>query len=203
MAALAAQNLLPGEGGNVDLGPVDVVGEDSRGGVCEGQAFTVGRDPVGVRNAHARGGAVPGEEHVVGPVDLVEVGQLAVIGAEHGGFQLELLDGVGNPALTEAFPGQRGHAAGAEHGPHGHLEGAGVRTGDDTDAMRIGQLQNFAHQIDAIRKARLADLGAVRAAESFGVQFFGGISGRLGAGTGREVRTRRFARGYANNISHF
>ena len=61
---------------------------------------------------------------------------------------------------------------------------------------KIGKtrLQHFAHQVDAVLQARLADLGAVRAAERFGCQFVGGISGRLGAGTGRKVRTRRLAR---------
>src|ERR1700753_3558070 len=55
-----------------------------------------------------------------------------------------------------------------------------------TMPMRCVQGQHFAHQVDAVLQPRLADLGAVRAAQRFGGEFLGGISGRLGAGTGRE-----------------
>ena len=41
-------------------------------------------------------------------------------------LELELLGDVRHPALAEALPGQRIDAARAQHGPHGHLEGAGV-----------------------------------------------------------------------------
>ena len=47
----------------------------------------------------------------------------------------------------------------------------------------VGQLQHFAHQIDAQRKARLADLGAVRAAERRVGEAPGCPAGTLGAGT--------------------
>ena len=124
---LAAQRLLPGEGGDIDLVPGDGLGEHRRGGVGEGEAGAVGGDPVAVRHAHARGGAVPGEQHVAAEIDLGEIGQLAVLGLEDAQVgELELLGDVRHPALAEALPGQRIDAALAQHGPHGHLEGAGV-----------------------------------------------------------------------------
>jgi hypothetical protein len=67
-----------------------------------------------------------------------EIRQLAVIGAEHPRLQLQLLHRVGHPALAEAFPGEAGDRAGAEHGPHRQLEGAGIRARDDADAAEPG-----------------------------------------------------------------
>lgn len=140
MRTLAAQHLLPREGRDIDLVPRQVIGEHRAGRVGEGQALAVVGDPVAVGHAHARGGAVPGEEDVVRPVDRIQVRDLAVIGAQDGGIELQLLDRVGHPALTEAFPGERGDGAGAEHGPHRHLERAGVGAGDDADAVGVGEL---------------------------------------------------------------
>src|SRR3546814_7097920 len=60
------------------------------------------------------GGAVPGEQHVIRPIDAVEIGNPAVIGAQHVRFELQLLDRVGDPTFTEAFPRQRGDAARAQ-----------------------------------------------------------------------------------------
>ena len=51
---LPAQHLLPGEGGDIDLRPVDRLREDGRGGIGEGEPAALGRDPVAVGNAHAR-----------------------------------------------------------------------------------------------------------------------------------------------------
>src|SRR3546814_14256452 len=77
--------------------------------------------------ANAAGGAVPGEQDVVRPVDLGQVGKLAVIGAEDRRVELELLGGIGDPAFAEALPRQRRDRTGAEHRPHRHLNGAGDR----------------------------------------------------------------------------
>ena len=82
-----------------------------------------------------------------------KVGQVAIIGADHGRVELQLLDRVGHPALAETLPRQRGHRPLAQHRPHRQLEGAGVGTGDDADAMRVGKLEHFAHQVDAIGRA--------------------------------------------------
>jgi hypothetical protein len=73
VTAFAAQHLLPGERGDVDLVPRNVIGEHAAGGVGESQAFAISRDPFAVGNADARSRAVPGEQDVVGPVDLVEI----------------------------------------------------------------------------------------------------------------------------------
>ena len=199
MAAFAAQHFLPRERGNVDLVPVDVVSEHGAGSVGKRQAFAVRRDEIGIGHAHARRGAVPCEQHVVRPVDGSKVRDLAVIGAQDRGFELELLDRVGNPTFTEAFPRQRGHRTSAQHRPHRHFEGAGIRARHDADAVRVGKLQHLAHQVDAVGQTRLADLGAMRATKRFGGELVGGISGRLGAGTGREERARRLARRNTNS----
>ena len=53
VGALAAQHLLPGEGDDVELGEVEVLGEDGRGGVADREALAVVRDPV-ARRARAR-----------------------------------------------------------------------------------------------------------------------------------------------------
>ena len=98
---------------------------------------------------------------------LREVGQLAVGGLDDAGVvELELLDHVGDPAFAEAFPGQHVDAAGAEHRPQRHLDGAGIGGGHDADAVIGGHVQQLAGQVDGELQARLAELGAVRAAEA-------------------------------------
>ncbi|PAV92650.1 hypothetical protein WR25_16934 [Diploscapter pachys] len=158
MTALATQHLLPAERRDIDLRPVDIISEHAAGRVGEGQALAGFRDKVRVRHADAAGGAVPGEQHVVRPVDLAEVGQLAIIGADDGGVDLELLDGIRHPAFTEAFPRERGHGSRAQHRPHRHLERARVAARHDADAVRVRQVKQLAHQVDAILQALLADL---------------------------------------------
>jgi hypothetical protein len=60
---LAAQRLLPGEGDDVELGPVEPARTRPRS--RRRSSGPRGRpDPVGVGDAHARGGAVPGEDDV-------------------------------------------------------------------------------------------------------------------------------------------
>ena len=82
MRGFAAQHLLPGEGHDIELGPVELLRERRRGGVADGQAFAVGRDPVGVGHAHAGGGAVPGEDDVGVGSTLREVGDFAIAGMQ-------------------------------------------------------------------------------------------------------------------------
>ncbi|MBU2168351.1 MAG: SOS response-associated peptidase family protein, partial [Alphaproteobacteria bacterium] len=91
VSTLAAEHFLPAESRDVDLVPWQVVSEHGAGRVGEGQAFADVGDPVAVRNAHAAGGAVPGEQHVVRPVDGAQVGELAVVGADDGRVELQLL----------------------------------------------------------------------------------------------------------------
>src|SRR5690606_16836103 len=80
--AFAAEHLLPREGRDIDLVPGNVVGEHRAGRVGETEAFAVVRNPVAVRHAHAGGGTIPGEQHVVRPVDLAQIRNLAIVGAQ-------------------------------------------------------------------------------------------------------------------------
>ena len=54
--AFPAEHFLPRESGHVDLGPVNLHGEGSAGGVVESQAFAGGGDPVQVRHTDTGGG---------------------------------------------------------------------------------------------------------------------------------------------------
>ena len=107
MTALAAQNLLPGEGGDIELGEVHVLRKSGRRGVADGEALAISRDEVGIRNAHARRGAVPGKDDVTVEIDGGEIRQEAVIGVELADIgKLQLLHHIGDPAGAKAFPGE-------------------------------------------------------------------------------------------------
>jgi hypothetical protein len=148
----------------------------------------VGGDEIGVRHAHARGGAVPGEDHVAVEIDGRKIRQLAVSGGDLAHVvELQLLDHVGDPAFAEALPGHHVGAAGAEHRPHRHLDGAGVRRRHDADAVVVGHAENFAGQVDRLLELGFADLGPVRAAESRVKERFGRPTGTLRAGTRRKT----------------
>ena len=188
----AAEHLLPGEGEDIDLVPGDLLRKHGRGRIDERKPFAICGNPVAVGHAHARGGAVPGEEHVAAEIDLGEVGQLAVVGLDGAQvFQLELLGGIRHPALAEAFPGQHVDAALTEHGPHGHLEGAGVGGGHDGAQVAGRKAEQRLGLVDGELEARLAFLGAVRAAEERVFEFLGGPAGALGAGAGGKMRECR------------
>jgi len=202
MTAFATEHFLPAEGRDVDLVPREVIGEHRARRVGKAQPFAVVGDPVAVRDADARSGAVPGEEHVVRPVDLGEVGYLAVIGANDGRIELELLRSIGDPALAEALPCERRDGPLPKHRPHRHFKSAGVGPRHDADAVGVGKLKHLAHQVDAIGEARLADLRTMRAAERFGSDFGGIPSGRLCAGAGREIGARR-AQLWRRHFSHY
>jgi hypothetical protein len=122
-----AQRLLPGEGGDIDLRPIDRLGEDGGRGIGKGEPAALQGNPVAVGHAHARRGAVPGEQHIALEIDALEVGQLAVLSLNDAQIlELQLLGGVGDPALAEAFPRQRINTTRAQHRPHGQLESARV-----------------------------------------------------------------------------
>ncbi len=200
MRAFAAEHFLPAEGRDVDLVPWQVIGEHRARRVGKAQSRAVFGDPVAIGHAHAARRAVPGEQYVIRPVDCRQIGQIAIIGTDHCGIDPELLHRVGHPAFAEAFPGEHGDGARAEHRPHRHFECAGIAAGDDADAVCIGQAQQFAHQVDASGKARLADGRAVRSSKAVGGEFPGGPARRLGARTGGKIGTRRTARGYYVHI---
>ena len=121
-------------------------------------------------------------------VDLVEVGKLAIIGARTiVASSLSCLTDVGHPAFAEALPGEHRHRPGAEHGPHRHLDRAGVGGGNDADAVAWRDAQHMPGQVDRMRQPRLAELRAVRAAERADGELRRRPARRLGAGTGREI----------------
>ena len=192
MRRLAAQHLLPGEGDDVELRPVEVLGEGRRGGVADGEALAVGRDPVAVGHPHARRRAVPGEDDVVVEVDVAEIGKLAVGRLQRADvLDLELLDDIGDPAVAKALPRQHVDAARAEQGPERHLDRAGVGAGRDADAVVGRDAEHLAGQVDRQFELGLADLRAMRTAQGGVFEDFGGPAGALGAGAGRKAGVRR------------
>ena len=70
MRRLAPENLLPGERHDIELRPIEFLGEGRRCRVADRQSLAVGGDPIAVGHANARGGAVPGENDVVVEIDL-------------------------------------------------------------------------------------------------------------------------------------
>ena len=158
----SAKRLLPGERRDVELGPVEGLGEGGGRRVAERQPLAVGRDPVGVGDAHSRGRAVPGEHDVVVEVDLRKVRQLAIGRLQRPRvLELELFDNVGDPALAEAFPGQDIDAARAENRPHGHFERAGVGARRDADSVVARDAEHFARQVDRELELGFGELGAM------------------------------------------
>jgi hypothetical protein len=115
MLRFAAQHLLPGEGRDIELGPVDLLREYRGGRIADGETFAVARDPISIRDADARCGAVPGKNNVAIEIDLAEVRQLA-IGRDHRPYirKLELLEDIDHPFLAKSFPGEHVDAAGPE-----------------------------------------------------------------------------------------
>jgi hypothetical protein len=189
---LAAERLLPGEGGDVELRPVEVLRERGRRGVADRQARPVCRNPGAVGNANARRRAVPGEHDIVVEIDRGEIRQIAVGGLEGANvLELEFLENIRDPAFAEAFPRENVDAARAEQRPQRHFDGAGVRSRRDADAVAGGNAKNLACQIDGELEFALAELGAVRAAQCRVAEDFGGPSGALGARAGGKASVDR------------
>ena len=192
---LAAEHLLPGEGDHIELVEGKRLGEGGAGGVADGEAAALHRYPVAVGDAHAGGGAVPGEHHVAGKINLGEVGELAVAGLDHMHVvEAQLLDHVGHPAGAEALPCQNVDAARAQHRPQRHLHGAGVRGGNDADAVVVGDLQDIAGLVYGLLQACLRRFRPVGATEHGVSENLGGPSGALGGGAGGKTRICRRAR---------
>ena len=191
MRALAAQHLLPAERHHIQLVPRQVHRECRAGRVADRQARAVGGDRVAVRHPHARGRAVPGEDHVAVEIDLGQIHDLPIVGRADGRVQLQLLDRVRDPALAEAFPGEHFNRARAQHGPHRHLDRAGVRTRHDADAVVGGHAQHLARQVDRLRQLGLADGMAMRAAERRACKHVQRKMGDLGARARGKTRIDR------------
>ena len=204
---LAAQRLLPGEGHHIELGPVERPGRRRR--------WWRRRSSMPSRSAAMKSAFGTRTPEVVpfqvntrsaSRAHLGQVRQLAVGRVEHLGVELQLLDDVGHPVLAEALEGQQLHRPRAQHRPHGHLHGAGVGAGHDADQVVVGDLQHLAGAVDGFLQARLAELGAVRAAEDGALQVFGGPAGALGAGAGRKFGASRphgrLGEGRHSDVSH-
>ncbi|QTK82338.1 Hypothetical protein AT6N2_L1592 [Agrobacterium tumefaciens] len=166
MTALAAQNLLPREGDDVEFRKVHVLRKRRGCGVANGQALAVGGNEIGVGNTNARGRAVPCKDHVTVEIDVGKVRQQAIIGLELANvLQLQLLDNVGDPASAEAFPGQHIDATFTEQRPERHFNSAGVGCRNDADTIIGGNIENFTGEIDGLLQLGFANLGAMRATE--------------------------------------
>ena len=188
-ARFAAERLLPGEGHDIELRPVELLREGGRGGVGDGQALAVGGDPVAIGHAHAGGGAVPGEDHVMVEIDRAEVRRSRHRRAlrTRASFSFSCLTmsvTQPSPKLSQASTST---GARAEQRPHRHFHRAGVGGGHDADAVIGGNLQDFAGQVDGELQLGLADLGAMRTAERRVLERFERPAGALGAGTGRKI----------------
>ena len=197
---LAAQRLLPGEGHDIELVPIERLRESRRGGVADREPARSAliQSALGTRTPEV----VPFQVNTTsrGRIDLGEIGQRAVGRLEHGDvLELELLLDVADPAFAERFPGQHGDRARAEHRPQRHLDRAGVGRRHDADAVIGRHLQDFAGQIDGALELRLADLGSVRASQNRVGEGLQAPAGALGAGAGREVRDDR---PHAGRIAH-
>ncbi len=200
MRRLAAHRLLPGEGGDVEFFPGQVLREGGGGGVAEGQPVPVRSDPITVRDPGAGGGAVPGEADIrLGP-HRREIRQLAIGRRDHPRIsELELLRGVRSPALSEALPDQHVDGTRPEHRPHRHLEGTGVGGRHDADAVIGRHAEEPRSAVDRVLELRLRLRGTVRATEEGpGSDGFRAPARTLGAGAGREFGAFRFDAGFVN-----
>jgi hypothetical protein len=109
MRRLAAQHLLPGEGGDIELVPRQVL---RKGALVASQIVRPARSagiasPFGTRTPLV----VPFQVKTTSvSKSMREVDDLAVLGGLDRRVELQLLDHVGDPARAEAFPGQ--HRAG-------------------------------------------------------------------------------------------
>ncbi len=189
MGRFAAKAFLPGIGHDIELGPFNVLREGSRGRIADNDTVRVRLDPVCIRHAHTRGRAVPSEDDVRIIARLGEIRQLAIVGAVCLTLrQLQLLGGIGDPVLAEAFPGEHVHGLCAQHGPHAHLDGTGIRRGHDRHAIIVRNTENGFRPVNRGFQLLLRITGTVRAAKSGGFKFFEGKSGTLCSRTGRKVR---------------
>src|SRR3546814_7347635 len=80
---------------------------------------------------------VPGENDISVLIDGVEVGQFAIAGLQRRSVELQLLDGIRDPAFAEAFPCDHSDRLDTQHGPHRHFDSTGIRTRHNANAMRI------------------------------------------------------------------
>src|SRR3546814_2191291 len=87
-------------------------------------------------------------------IDGVEVGQFAIAGLQRRSVELQLLDGIRDPAFAEAFPCDHSDRLDTQHGPHRHFDSTGIRTRHNANAMRIRHAKHFTGEVDGELKDR-------------------------------------------------
>src|SRR5580704_18983066 len=118
MRGLAAKRLLPGESSDIELSPIEVLGEGGGGRVADRQALAAGHDPIGIGDAHAGRRSVPREDNVMVEIRAAKIWNLAVVRDERPRvLELQMLDDIVDPAFAEGFPGEHIDAALAEQRP--------------------------------------------------------------------------------------
>mmetsp|Transcript_5525 Transcript_5525/g.10792 ORF Transcript_5525/g.10792 Transcript_5525/m.10792 type:complete len:218 (-) Transcript_5525:209-862(-) len=191
MGSLSSQNLLPTVRGNIQFLPWHVHGENRRGGVTQRQTGPVIGDPIAsIRHAHAAGSSVESEANI--PV-FVRLGQIGKFSVSRSVFrhldrvaELEVANGIGEPALSEALPVADVDVLGSEHVPHGHFVGAGVGGGNDSDEVVIGDAEHALRFVDGEFETFLSEFGSVGATETGGGEVGDIVAGVLFAWAGGE-----------------
>ena len=182
---LRPHHLLPAVGGGIELRPVHLLCEDGAGGVVYRQPRPPVGQPVRVGDFRTGRRTVPGEDDVIILRNGAEVGDLAIGRIERREvLQLQLLNGVLDPDIAEAFPCRDGCGARPQHRPHRAFERAGVGGGQDADQIVVGNAEQLLRQVDGIFQPRLRGSRPVRAAEGVGVQLVEGPARMLRGGTG-------------------
>ena len=197
MGRFAAHHLLPGEGDDVELGPVDVHGEHRRGGVADGEAFTRSaamKSALGTRTPEV----VPFQVNTTSRRSLrtlVQVRQLAVGRVEH--FDVLQLEHGLVTSVTQSLPNDlEGDDLDTGLGPsidhHRRFHGAGARRGGhDADQIVGGDVQDLAGLVDGGLETRLArSLERWERPTSAPCRFSSFQPGRLAQGPDENLRER-------------
>jgi hypothetical protein len=69
------------------------------------------------------------------------------------------------PSLAEGLPVAYIHITLTKHGPHGHLEGTGIRSRHNANQVVIGHIQNGAALLDHLLQRGQANLRTMRATQ--------------------------------------
>ena len=167
MGGFAAEDLLPGEGHHVALGPFDRLCECGTGRIIDGNACAIRGYPVEIRNLDPGGRAILGEDQVRRRSRESEIRQRSIGSADVNAAigKLQLLHRVGHPLLTEAFPGKHIDRTGAQHGPQRHFHGTRVRRGYDRNLVFDRDAQQRSRAVDRLFELGFPGFGTVRTAE--------------------------------------
>ena len=165
MRGLAAHDLLPREGDDIEFVPSERLRESRRGRVADRETGAVIGNEIAVWNFHAGGRAVPREDHVVFEIDRGQIGQFAVARHDRArALEPQLLERIDDPFLPKGFPSEDFDAHGAEQGPHRHFHGARIGARHDRDAIVVRHLKNFTREINRLLQLGLAGHRTMRPA---------------------------------------